>query len=253
LVYLQPPQDKVLGPVKTLGDAQVVDYLVHLGGSGGAGDIEGRQDVAAVVTLTGVVHARAYASAREPLQRAITDLKNDIVSSLRSRLDLLCDEAERAAEDAQCSESKESENSAEKSTLLSQLLRPRADVGAECSIELPKRVFLPWHSGILLCDYLLNGETLETDVKERCEELFAVREDLDTSQILQPELSAAAPPAISFSDLVHPKRTPSSPIVQVAAAVKDTNKLDSPPHSLVLMGALLTLLIAMLLALFLLK
>jgi hypothetical protein len=38
-------------------------------------DIQGRQDVAAMVTLTGVVHARAYASAREPLQRAITDLK----------------------------------------------------------------------------------------------------------------------------------------------------------------------------------
>ena len=94
---------------------------------------------------------------------------------------------------------------------------------------------------------------LVQDVKERCEELFAVREDLDTSQILQPELSAAAPPAISFFDLVYPKRTPSSPIVQVAAAVKDTDKLDSPPHSLVLMGALLTLLIAMLLALFLLK
>jgi hypothetical protein len=37
-----------------------------------------------------------------------------------------------------------------------------ADEGAECSLELPKRVFLPWHSGIFLCDYLLNGETLET-------------------------------------------------------------------------------------------
>lgn len=38
-------------------------------------DIQGRQDVSAMATLTGVVHARAYASAREPLQRAITDLK----------------------------------------------------------------------------------------------------------------------------------------------------------------------------------
>lgn len=38
-------------------------------------DIQGRQNVAAMVTLTGVVHARAYASAREPLQRAIMDLK----------------------------------------------------------------------------------------------------------------------------------------------------------------------------------
>lgn len=37
LFCLQPSQDKVLGPVKTLGDAQVVDFLVHLDGSGGTG------------------------------------------------------------------------------------------------------------------------------------------------------------------------------------------------------------------------
>jgi len=37
-----------------------------------------------------------------------------------------------------------------------------ADVGAECSVALPRRVFVPWHSAIFLCDYLLNDETLET-------------------------------------------------------------------------------------------
>ena len=52
------------------------------------------------------------------------ELQNDIVSSLRSRLDLLCDEAERAAEDAQCSDSKESEDPAIKLNLFSHFLRP---------------------------------------------------------------------------------------------------------------------------------
>ena len=33
----QPSQNQVLGPVRALGDAQVVDYLVHLDGSGGTG------------------------------------------------------------------------------------------------------------------------------------------------------------------------------------------------------------------------
>lgn len=159
-----------------------------------------------------------------------------------------------------------------------------ADVGAECSVELPKRVFLPWHNGTFLCDYLLNGETLETvnlmlplqyffsfryfiyctilrpdqsvqfvlvqDVKERCDELFAVNENFDASQILQPELSAIAPPATLFSDLVFPKRTPSP---EVSVVLKHSGKQDSLPHSLVLIGALVTLLIAMLLALILLK
>ncbi len=91
---------------------------------------------------------------------------------------------------------------------------------------------------------------LVQDVKERCEELFAVSEDLDTSQILQPELSAVAPPATSFSHVVYPKRTLSS---EVSVAVKDSGKQDSAPHGLFLIGALVALLIAMLLALLVLK
>jgi len=34
---VQPSEDIVLGPVKTLGNPQVVDYLTFLDGSGGAG------------------------------------------------------------------------------------------------------------------------------------------------------------------------------------------------------------------------
>ena len=91
---------------------------------------------------------------------------------------------------------------------------------------------------------------LDQDVKERCEELFGASGDLDASQILQPELSAVAPSATSISDLVHPKGTLSS---EVSVGLKDSGKQDSLPHSLFLIGALVTLLIAMLLALLLLK
>lgn len=52
-------------------------------------------------------------------------LQKDLISSLRSRLDLLCDEAERSVEDDQCSSSNEMENSVAKSNTSSQFLRPK--------------------------------------------------------------------------------------------------------------------------------
>ena len=46
-------------------------------------------------TLRGAVSARAYAYGRESVARAVAHLKSDIIASLRARLDLLVDEAER--------------------------------------------------------------------------------------------------------------------------------------------------------------
>lgn len=243
-----PSQDALLAPPRTLDNPHVVEYLAQLDGSGGIRDIRGRQNVAAMVTLSGVVHGRAYASAREPLQRAITNLEKDLISSLRSRLDLLCDEAERSVEDDQCSSSNEMENSVAKSNTSSQFLRPNADAGTECSVSLPRRVFVPWHSGTFLSDYLVNDETLEMDVKVRFEELFSFGKDLDISEILQPELSAVVPPAPSFSQIVHPKRTSSSK--ELVAPKTDSSKQVTPPRNLMLIGALGMLLLAILLALF---
>lgn len=103
---------------------------------------------------------------------------------------------------------------------------------------------------------LINSQlVLVQDVKERCEELFAVvGEDFDASQILQPELSAVVPPATSFSDIVYPKTQTIMASSEDLVMLKDSGKQDTIlPHSLALIGALVVLLIAMLLALFMLK
>lgn len=63
-------------------------------------DINERQGVVAIVTVIGFVHGRIYASARESLQRAIMDLKKDFISTLRSRPDPFCGDAERVVQDA---------------------------------------------------------------------------------------------------------------------------------------------------------
>jgi hypothetical protein len=54
---------------------------------------------------------------------------------------------------------------------------------------LPQRVLVPWYNGASFCDYLLPTETLE-EVKARCMELFALDQPLDPSQIIQLEASA---------------------------------------------------------------
>lgn len=94
---------------------------------------------------------------------------------------------------------------------------------------------------------------LVQDVRERCEELFAYRDNFDASQILQPELLAVVPPATSFTDIVSPEDSKRNSSSEDLVVLKESGKQDSPPHSLVLTGAIIVLLIAMLLALFTLK
>jgi len=87
------------------------------------------------------------------------------------------------------------------------------------------------------------------DVRERCEELFAVGgEGFDASKILQPELSQIVPAATSFLDIMYPKTERMSSIEDLAV-LKDSGSQGMPPHSLVLIGAIAVLLIAILLAL----
>lgn len=37
------------------------------------------------------------------------------------------------------------------------------DDSVDCSISLPRRVYIPWHRGVSVCDYLLVHETLEVN------------------------------------------------------------------------------------------
>lgn len=95
---------------------------------------------------------------------------------------------------------------------------------------------------------------LVQDVRERCEELFAYRDNFDASKILQPELSAVVPSATSFEDTVSPEDSKRNSSSEDLVVLKEIGKQDSPPYSLMLTGAIIVLLIAMLLAmLFMLK
>ena len=108
-------------------------------------------------TLRGAVSARAYAYGRESVARAVAHLKSDIIASLRARLDLLVDEAERDDGDTA--------NGVSPRPLAEGAPRNAAEV------RLPRRAWVRWREGCAVCDYLVDGETA-ADVVERCEEVL---------------------------------------------------------------------------------
>ncbi|KAI9106631.1 hypothetical protein K1719_022159 [Acacia pycnantha] len=85
--------------------------------------------------------------------------QGDIIMSLQSRLDIICDEAE--GDSASNIDGGGGEASDEISTekpvakLVLQLLRKG------CSLPLPRRVYAPWLAGIYVRDYLQPSETVE--------------------------------------------------------------------------------------------
>ena len=107
--------------------------------------------------LRGAVSARAYAYGRESVARAVAHLKSDIIASLRARLDLLVDEAERDDGDTA--------NGVSPRPLAEGAPRNAAEV------RLPRRAWVRWREGCAVCDYLVDGETA-ADVVERCEEVL---------------------------------------------------------------------------------
>ncbi|GKV19930.1 hypothetical protein SLEP1_g30126 [Rubroshorea leprosula] len=53
-----------------------------------------QKDIIGVLVFTGSVCSFAHLNSKEPISQAIADIKGDIIRSLRSRLDILCDEAD---------------------------------------------------------------------------------------------------------------------------------------------------------------
>lgn len=158
----------------------VVDFLLPWNTAKCAPGVGDRHRVCGFLSLCGTVTARAVGYTKEPLARVIAYLKDDIVVSLRSRLELLWEEAEQSGD---------GENSAQKSLqhLLGASDIPASSEYACCAF--PQRVFIPWLDAAVVCDYLLPNETLQ-DVKDRCGELLGMTE-LRTSEILQPEALAS--------------------------------------------------------------
>ncbi|MFS7949577.1 hypothetical protein Hanom_Chr06g00573181 [Helianthus anomalus] len=51
-----------------------------------------KEDVVGILVFTGSICSFAYSNSKEPISQALVDIKGDIISSLYSRLDVICDE-----------------------------------------------------------------------------------------------------------------------------------------------------------------
>jgi hypothetical protein len=92
--------------------------------------------------LHGTVEALAYVHKRDPVGKALQDLKNDVINSLSARLQLLEDDAAAAADDAKQSKAAaagEAESAAHPLLLA-------VGAGKRCRVGLARRVLLPWSS-----------------------------------------------------------------------------------------------------------
>ncbi|KAJ9552304.1 hypothetical protein OSB04_016349 [Centaurea solstitialis] len=55
---------------------------------------EEEKEVVGILVFIGSLCSFAYSNSKEPILQALADLKGDIISSLHSRLDIICDEAD---------------------------------------------------------------------------------------------------------------------------------------------------------------
>ncbi|KAJ7958880.1 protein odr-4-like [Quillaja saponaria] len=142
-----------------------------------------QKDVLGVLSFTGSICSFAYLNSREPISQAVTDIKGDIITSLRSRLDIICDEIDGDS-DASIVVGKEGSNEISTDKPVSQLVLHLLRKG--CSLSLPRRAFVPWLAGTYVCDYLQQSETVEV-LKDHCTELLSIEAPTDVSTILEPE------------------------------------------------------------------
>lgn len=152
------------------------------------------EEVVGLVTFSGTIFAQAHTFPREPLLQTVEDLKRDIIASLKSRLDILCDEAEQASISLIPEDNSASDESSP--------LKPgnplvSCNWSEPCSFVFPRRVLVPWLDGIFICDYLQPTETFQ-DLDERCKELLSMEIPPDQSANLEPEVPGATSIGTSF-------------------------------------------------------
>lgn len=157
-------------------------------------------DVAGILSFSGLICSFAYLYSKEPISQAVTDIKGDIIKSLKSRLDVICDEVDVDSDNNHDVGSQvNNEISAEKPVpeLVLHLLRKG------CSLPFPKRVFAPWLAGVYVCDYLQPAETVEV-LKDHCMELLSMKAPTDVSTILEPEKEVLSFESKAFWDVAAP-------------------------------------------------
>ncbi|KAK9215881.1 hypothetical protein WN944_007887 [Citrus x changshan-huyou] len=155
-----------------------------------------QKDVVGLLILSGSVCSFAFLTPKEPISQAFSEIKGDIIMSLQSRLDVICDEVDEDLAPT-ASGGEEASNEKPVSKLILHSLRKT------CGLSFPRRVFVPWLADTYICDYLQPSETLEV-LKEHCVELMSMEALSDSSSILDVDVEAPSVISKSFWDVVVP-------------------------------------------------
>ncbi|XP_055824972.1 uncharacterized protein LOC129893460 [Solanum dulcamara] len=150
-----------------------------------------QKEITGLLVFSGSVCSYAYSNSKEPSSQALAGIKEDIIKSLRSRLDIICDEADRKSD---CKEDRTEESS---NQILSGSAVLQLDLQLQrkhCSLSFPRRVFLPWLVDTFLCDYIQPSESVEV-LEDHFAELMFIEFPNNSSNILEPE--AEAPSLVS--------------------------------------------------------
>uniref|UniRef100_M1BNB8 Zinc binding dehydrogenase n=1 Tax=Solanum tuberosum TaxID=4113 RepID=M1BNB8_SOLTU len=151
-------------------------------------EVYSQKEITGLLVFSGSVCSYAYSNSKEPSSQALADIKEDIIKSLRSRLDIMCDEADRK------SDSKEDRTEESNNQILSGSAVLQLDLQLQrkhCSMSFPRRVFLPWLADTFLCDYIQPSESFEVLV-DHFAELMSLEFPSISSKILEPEGEAPA-------------------------------------------------------------
>ncbi|KAK4742643.1 hypothetical protein SAY87_000644 [Trapa incisa] len=153
------------------------------------------ENIIGVLKLGGSVSSFAFLTSKEPISQAIADIKDDIIASLKSRLDIICDEADGGMPESESNHD-----------MLPEKLIPQTDIQLlrnPSSLGFPRRVFAPWLGGTYICDYLQPSETLQV-LKDHCAELLSKEVQMDTSENLDPEFEVSSVVHKSFWEAMAP-------------------------------------------------
>ncbi|XP_020112799.1 protein odr-4 homolog [Ananas comosus] len=177
------------------GGLHKVEFLLPFKGDALA-EARSIEEVAGLVVYHGTVFGTAYLGPREPVSQAISDLKGDIITSLRCRLDIIADEAEVAssASDAVADQEGAPAEKPVQEIVLHELRK-------HFCLSFPRRVLVPWFDDVFICDYLQPSETFE-DTKDRCKEMLSMETPPEISAMLEPESETAFLNGKSFWDVV---------------------------------------------------
>ncbi|KAK9689617.1 hypothetical protein RND81_09G071500 [Saponaria officinalis] len=162
----------------------------------GSMEASSQNEVVGILVFCGTICTYSYLSAKEPVSQAVADIKEDITMGLRSRLDIISDEAERETAAASGDGSQSNSEMSNAKSLYTFFLKPASK---EIILPFPRRVFIPWLAGLFVCDYLLPRETFEA-VREHFKEMLSMEIPEDAS-VMEPEKEPSNPTSRSFWDV----------------------------------------------------